>query len=125
MSALKDITDLDAALIIMDADRTTATLKSIATAHEPGAKTAVYLVEEHSDANDAACSGGTGLVLAQRPGKGLFGACQRLIEDRSPPPRPPTERLQLLHGLQGLPTPSSLSRSFDTVLVLHPVRRMR
>jgi hypothetical protein len=80
------VTGLDAALVIIDADHTTATLELIATAHDRGAQTAVYIAEAHSRAADAARAAGAGLVLAKRRGKRLLGACQRVIEDRPPKP---------------------------------------
>ena len=78
------VTDLGAALVIIDADHTTATLGLIAAAHKHGAQTAVYIADEHSAAADAARVAGAGLVLAKRRGKGLLGACQRLIEGQHP-----------------------------------------
>lgn len=74
------VTDLDAALVIIDADRTAATLELIATAYEHGAQTTVYIADEHSDKADAARAARAGLVLTKRRGKGLLGACQCLIE---------------------------------------------
>ncbi len=87
------VTDLDAALVIIDADHAAPTLELIATAHEHGAQTAVYIAEEHGDAADAARTAGAGLVLAKRRGKGLFGACQRLIQDR--PSTPANDPIQI------------------------------
>jgi transposase-like protein len=78
------VTDLDADLVIIDADHAAAPLDLIAAAHEHGAQTAVYIADEHSETAEAARLAGAGLVLAKRRGKGLFGACQRLIEDRQP-----------------------------------------
>ena len=78
------VTDLDAALVIIDADHATDTTLVLAAAHEHGAKTAVYLADEGSATADAARAAGAGLVLAKRRGKGLFGACQRLIDGRRP-----------------------------------------
>ena len=80
------VTDLDAALVIIDADHTNVTLKLIAAAHEHGATTAIYIADEHSAAADAARAAGAGLVIAKRRGKGLLGACQRLIQDRRQTP---------------------------------------
>ena len=78
------VTDLDADLVIIDADHAAAPLDLIAAAHEHGAQTAVYIADEHSETAEAARLAGAGLVLARRYGKGLFGACQRLIEGRQP-----------------------------------------
>jgi transposase-like protein len=76
------VSDLDADLVIIDADHASDTNLVIAAAHEHGATTVVYLADEHSRAADAARAAGAGLVLAKRRGKGLLGACQRLIQAR-------------------------------------------
>jgi transposase-like protein len=80
------VSDLDADLVIIDADHASDTDLVIAAAHEHGATTVVYLADEHSRAADAARAAGAGLVLAKRRGKGLLGACQRLIQARMPTP---------------------------------------